>query len=285
MPVTDTPLRYPGGKSQLTPLLVDVLRANNLFYGEYAEPFAGGAGLALKLLLNGYVSKIYLNDADKSIHAFWLSVLTRTDDLCERICDAKLTISEWHKQKKIYYSSTRSVLDRGFSTLFLNRTNRSGIISGGVIGGLEQNGNYKLGCRFSKDDLIRKIRRIHANHENINLSCLDAIDFIRHELPKAAPDVLVNLDPPYFGKGRELYTNYYCVEDHARLAAIVKKMKQPWIVTYDDVSEIRNLYCKFSMYSSALNYSVQVKKVGTEILVLGPGLHAPTVLVPFLIAA
>lgn len=276
MPVTDTPLRYPGGKSQLIPFVIELLKENNLFYGEYAEPFAGGSGIAVKLLLDGYVDKIYLNDFDPAIYCFWHSVLNHTDKLCELIKDTEITIKEWHKQRQIYLKCDFShEVKFGFSTLFLNRTNRSGIIKAGVIGGLDQNGNYKLDCRFNKPDLIRKIRRIASYKTQINLSQLDAVEFINTVVPDTSPNTLINLDPPYFGKGPELYTNFYQPDDHAILAKAVCSIQRHWMVTYDDTPEIRNLYKQYATYTSNLNYSAQLKRVGTELLVLGPSLSPP----------
>lgn len=278
MPVTCSPLRYPGGKSQLAPLIIDLLRENDLFYCEYAEPFAGGAGLALKLLLDGYVTKLYLNDIDPAIHAFWWSVLNRPESLCEMVMAADVTMDEWHRQREVYLTQSSSLLKRGFATLFLNRTNRSGIILGGVIGGLEQEGNYKLDCRFNKADLVKKIRRIADHKEQIELTQLDALEFVSTVLPRMDKRGLVNLDPPYFGKGPELYTNAYEEEDHRDLAKAVAKIKQRWIVTYDDEPVIRSLYAKFRRFASQLNYFAQVKRVGTELLVLDPKLTAPACL-------
>lgn len=276
MPVTDTPLRYPGGKSQLIPFVVELLKENNLFYGEYAEPFAGGSGIAMKLLLDGYVDRIYLNDIDPAIYCFWYSVLNRTDKLCKLIEESEVSIEEWYKQRQIYLKGDFSQeVKFGFATLFLNRTNRSGIIKAGVIGGLDQSGNYKLDCRFNKPDLIRKIRRIASYRTQINLSQLDAVEFINTIVPNMSPSTLINLDPPYFGKGHELYTNFYRPDDHATLAKAVCSIQRHWMVTYDDTPEIRNLYKQHSTYSSSLNYSAQLKRVGTELLVLGPSLSAP----------
>jgi DNA adenine methylase len=276
MPITDTPLRYPGGKSQLIPLVVELMRENHLFYGQYAEPFAGGSGIAMTLLLNGYVDRIYLNDIDPAIHSFWFSVLHHSDELCEMIEQTDITIEQWQLQREIYVDTTISdIVRKGFSTLFLNRTNRSGILKGGVIGGTSQAGTYKLDCRFVKSDLIRKIRRIASYRQQIELFQLDALDFIQTVVPQSAPHTLVNLDPPYFNKGRELYTNFYQAEDHAKLAAAVSSIGRRWIVTYDDVPQIRDLYAAFPMYLNNLNYSAQIKRVGTEIIVLDPSLNTP----------
>lgn len=275
MPVTNTPLRYPGGKSQLTPFVVKVLRANNLFYGSYAEPFAGGCGIAWTLLLNRYVTEIYINDIDRSIHAFWASALKETDALCERIETTPVTIEEWHRQKEIQRASRPKRLDLGFSTLFLNRTNRSGILKGGVIGGLQQNGNYKLDCRFNRKDLIGKLRRIAHYKDSVHLFCMDAEQFIRHELPKMERNALVNIDPPYYRAGPELYTRFYEHDDHVNLAKAVSAIKQRWMVTYDDSPEIRNIYRKYPMRTQELTYYAQVKRTGVELLILDPKLKLP----------
>lgn len=279
MPVTDTPLRYPGGKSQLIPFVIDLMRENDLFYGEYAEPFAGGAGIAMKLLLDGYVDKIYINDFDPSIYAFWHSVLHESDDLCNMIEQTDISIEQWHKQREKYYSNNNiSLIEKGFATLFLNRTNRSGIIKAGVIGGLQQNGNYKLDCRFIKPEIIRKIKRISCYRDQINLTQLDAIDFVTSIIPKTSLTTLVNLDPPYFKRGPGLYCNFYKPDDHASLALSVSDISRYWIVTYDDEPEIRRLYEQYPMYSSKLNYSAQIKRIGTELLVADPRLRMPDAL-------
>lgn len=157
----------------------------------------------------------------------------------------------------------------------MNRTNRSGILKAGVIGGLKQEGNYKLNCRFTKPDLIRKIKRIYSYREQLSLSQLDAVEFLQTVVPKTGKDTLVNLDPPYFGKGPDLHTNFYQRADHAVLAKAVTSICRPWIVTYDDTDEIRELYKQYPLYSNRLNYSAQTKRVGSEVIVLDPNLRAP----------
>ncbi len=276
MPVTDTPLRYPGGKSQLLPFVVELLRENDLLYGEYAEPFAGGAGLALSLLLQGYVDRIHINDIDPAIHAFWYSVLHHTSELCELIESTAVTMDAWHEQRQLLAGDAAvSTLKRGFATFFLNRTNRSGILKGGVIGGYSQASPYPLDCRFNKKDLIRKIRRIASYRSQVNLTCLDAIAFLGEVVPNSGTRLLVNLDPPYFTRGPELYMNFYRPGDHERLAQAVQSLGKHWMVTYDDAPEIRQLYVDNRINQYSLSYTAQLKRVGTELMILGPSLRVP----------
>lgn len=275
MPVTDTPLRYPGGKSQLAPFVVEVLRANDLMDGVYVEPFAGGAGIAWTLLLSGYMSEVWINDFDPAIHAFWHAVLNDTDALCSRIASTAVSIAEWHQQRAVQTQSSATLLDLGFSTLFLNRTNRSGILKGGVIGGLRQESAYPLDCRFNKADIIAKIRRIALYRDQVRLTRLDAESFIRGKMRRLPRHTLVNVDPPYYRRGPELYCSFYNHDNHASLARAVRGIKLPWMLTYDDTPEIRAMYDGLPMQHNELTYSAQVKRSAVELLVLAPALQWP----------
>lgn len=275
MPITDTPLRYPGGKTQLSPFVIDLARVNCLYGGVYAEPFAGGAGIAWRLLLNGDMTEVWLNDLDPAIHAFWDAVVNQPDILCERILKTEVTIEEWHKQRKVLADPSAKSSELAFATFFLNRTNRSGILKGGVIGGKAQTGNYKLDCRFNKNDLIHKIQRIHVYKEVIRLSKMDAVKCLEtwnKELPRRS---LINIDPPYFNRGQDLYLSFYKPDDHANLAARIKKLERPWMLTYDDTPEIEALYSGLPIYRKNLIYYAQVKRRTSELLVLAPALQPP----------
>jgi len=282
-----SPLRYPGGKACLYDLMAQVLKLNDLDRGHYAEPYAGGAGLALALLVNGHVSDIHINDLDPAIWAIWYNILNDTDRFIKRMWATPVDIDNWHKQKDIYKKTNAShPLELGFAAFFLNRTNRSGIIgSGGVIGGKKQTGKYLVDCRFNKQGLERRIRRIAKYKELISLTCMDAIEFIdmcKIELPERS---LLCIDPPYFAKGASLYANSYAPKDHAILAKKILSVDkfnqisgtQKFILTYDNVEDIRKLYNERNQYTFDLNYSVQTKRLGTELLVASKGMKLPKI--------
>lgn len=277
MPVTTTPLRYPGGKSSILPMVSQIIYENNLNLCNYVEPYAGGCGLALSLMFKGVVHELHLNDLDRSIFSFWNQILHNTNAFIEKIERTPVTLEEWHKQRKIQErKDSASELSLGFSTFFLNRTNRSGVIQkAGVIGGLKQNGNYKLDCRFNKDGLIEKIRRIEKYKHRIRFYNMDALDFIEftdRELPK---NTFYCIDPPYFNKGSTLYTNFYNPEDHKHIANRLRILKKNWILTYDNAPEIQGLYKSQPQYKFNLNYSAQDKKVGTELLITHKSILLP----------
>jgi len=276
MPVTQTPLRYPGGKTAITPMVNTFIHYNGLKGCHYAEPYAGGAGLALALLFKGAVSQIHLNDFDRSVWAFWHSILYRTDEFLELIDTTEITIAEWHKQKAIQNDKEHiDELTLGFSSFFLNRTNRSGIIDkAGVIGGFEQKSKYPLDCRFNKENLKAKIKKIASHREKIHIYNLDALEFIE-KIDLKKENLFFCIDPPYFVKGQSLYTNFYEQSDHIVLAKIITQIKSKWILTYDYADFIKSLYTSFRQFSYSLNYSAANKKKGTELLVVSKGFKIP----------
>lgn len=276
MPTTPSPLRYPGGKTKLFPLLREIIIANDLRKGVYAEPFAGGAGLGLELLLRGWIAELWINDLDPAIHAFWHASLNEPDKLCQRIESADITLDEWHRQKSILMQKTdKNPIDLAFAVLFLNRTNRSGILKGGVIGGLNQSGNYKMDCRFNKIGLCKKIKRISIHKPVIHLSNLDAIECLQQWDKNLPQKSIINIDPPYYKQGSHLYLNHYRPDDHALLAAVIKSLDQKWILTYDDVPEIESLYHEFSAHKADIGYSTQVKRRANELIFMSKHLIMP----------
>jgi DNA adenine methylase len=275
MSLATSPLRYPGGKSCMLGPVSRILRGNKLERGHYAEPYAGGCGLALSLLFSGFVSDIHINDIDRSIWSFWHSVLHDTDKFVRLMEKTPVTIKEWKRQRRIL-SSESDPMKLGFAAFFLNRTNRSGIIKrGGVIGGLKQNGDYDIDCRFNKEELARRIRRIAKYRGRINLHRKDAIKFIDHVESDLPPQTFLYLDPPYFQKGSRLYTSFYRRKDHEKVADRILELKSPWILTYDYCEEIHDLYMARRQYQFSLNYSANVKRLGTELLIASKGLRIP----------
>lgn len=263
-----SPLRYPGGKAKLEPFIELLIEQTGHIGGTYIEPFAGGAGIALELLEKNIVKKIVINDLDKGIYSFWKAILTETDRFINDIRNISLTIDEWKQQKIIQKNNCRYSYELGLATFYLNRTNRSGIIKGGVIGGIHQDGKWKIDSRFNKDELIKRILRVKKYRENIYIYNEDISSFIRNYLPQYETNAFVYFDPPYFGKGKQLYSNFFSYEDHIRLERMIKNhVNCDWIITYDDVHEITNIYHHYVLKRFDLSYSVGVKRKASEIII------------------
>lgn len=274
MPTTYTPIRYPGGKSKIFPLVDSIIVESGLEGCTYAEAYCGGAGLAMKLLLLGRVSKVILNDIDPAVYSMWDAIVNHPDELCAFIERAELNIPEWKAQRKVYLTSDAPSLELGKAAFYLNRTNRSGILRGGPIGGMSQSGKYGLDARFGKVALCKKVRAIAARSSDITLHSLDACDFVDTVLV-GDDNVFANFDPPYVDKGPGLYENSYTEDDHRGIAEKIGLCEFPWMVTYDNSPLIIDLYKDFDMYLMDVGYSAASVKVGSELLIAGPGIVVP----------
>lgn len=266
-----TPLRYPGGKGRLGAWLSQLMRANRISGGWYVEPYAGGAGAAILLLSRGYVDHVVLNDLDPVVHAFWWSVLNDTDEFLRLLKSTPVTMESWERQREIHASiESFTLTEIGFATFFLNRTNRSGILKGGVIGGKAQNGPWSMAARFNKDDLADRIRTVASLRRHISLYKEDAVDLLRGIGADLPPKSLTYLDPPYYHKGSQLYRNHYKPSDHAAIAAAVAQFASPWLVTYDNCPEIKTLYQGCKSVEFTLHYSTHKSRpLATEVMFYG----------------
>ena len=264
---TYSPLRYPGGKAKILDFMKELIVTNNFTSKPiYIEPYAGGAAIALGLLIDGYVSRVYINDFDPAIYSLWKTIKNDSIKFIRKIKETDINIDEWLKQREIYKKS-KSSFDLAFATFFLNRCNISGVIKGGCIGGIEQKGNYKIDCRFNKEKLIEKIELIGSFADKIFPSRTDTLKFLNEDkIKKILNNSLLYLDPPYYEKGYQLYKNFYTHNNHVEISNGIKRLKTKWIVSYDNVPEIQSLYKNFYSKEFTLSYSAGKIKKGKEIM-------------------
>lgn len=269
--VMASPLRYPGGKGALYGRLRKVIRENELAGCTYVEPYAGGAGAGLALLVTGQVSRVVINDLDPAIHAFWASLKAEPEAMIDRVRKVPLNVKEWQRQKKIYSSRGSDVSALGFATLYLNRTNRSGVLNGGPIGGLDQTGNYLIDARFNRDGLAERIRTLGLFRDQIEVTSTDGRAVVRKYAAKS--NTFVYADPPYFEKAGSLYMNSFNAEDHEALAKeLNSKAAGTWLLTYDAVPQVDELYAERRVRRFGLNYSAHRVVKATEVAVLSDSL-------------
>lgn len=261
-----SPLRYPGGKTCIYKFVAKLLEENDMVGINYAEPYAGGAGLALRLMMDEYVNEIFINDLDPYVYAFWYAILNNPDEICEWIEDVEVSVRQWEEYKEVQRQyKTVSTLDLAKSTFFLNRTNVSGVISGGPIGGMAQKGKYKIDVRFNKQELIKRIQVISRFARRIHLSNQDGKDFL-YIIERQPKDFFIYLDPPYYQKGSDLYMNAFKDADHKALADKVRQLKKNWMVSYDNHEFILNLYKEENKVLYRLSQCAS-NRIGDEVII------------------
>lgn len=279
-----SPLRYPGGKAYMYNFIKNIISDVDISsHLEYIEPYAGGGGLALRLLRNKDVRHIHLNDLDKGIWSFWYAVLNYYNEFLDKLYNTNISIEEWTKQRDVYFSlrrgelSENDILDLGFATFFLNRTNRSGIIhSGGVIGGKSQVGKYKIDARFNLLALEQKLYAIYSLRNRISIYNEDGSDFIGAF--QCLNNSFLFIDPPYYSKSKKLYYSNFTDTDHIKLRDTLSKIGSLWILTYDYHPYIYQLYNNFHIYKFTVPYSANRARTGSEFLISN---HKLSFLSPF----
>lgn len=263
-----TPLRYPGGKTSLFEFFDEVIKKHEWQDVAYIEPYAGGAGAAISLLLLEKVRNIVINDYDPAIYSFWLSLKEYNAEFIKRVVDTPVTVEEWERQKKVYKAAdTSDRLSLGFATFFLNRTNRSGILNAGPIGGKQQLGEWKIDARYNKQNLIEKIKLIGLYGDRITVLNDDGVDVIERHVKD--PKSFFYVDPPYFVKGADLYLNAFKLRNHRKLAASLNKYNNAkWLLSYDNEKDILDLYSDRKYRTFDLKYSAHHNsKVGSELMI------------------
>ncbi|NEK93478.1 DNA adenine methylase [Modestobacter muralis] len=270
-----TPLRYPGGKQKLTEFLRRCVVAANDPELVYLEPYAGGAGAALALLKSNDVSRIVINDLDPAIYAFWHSAVHQNAELSNLVSTVDVTLEEWLKQREVYRATdVGDLLSLGFATLFLNRTSRSGVLGAGVIGGMKQEGAYKVDARFYRSTLIARLQTIQQLAKSITVTNMDGIDLFRKYSRRSSS--FFYIDPPYYEKGGSLYLNAFEHQDHMRLAACLNKYAdRKWIMTYDRAPEIVDAYKERRQSTFWLRYSAHRVVTATELFIASDGVVVP----------
>ncbi|MBQ8704262.1 MAG: DNA adenine methylase [Bacteroidales bacterium] len=262
----------------MTNFIVELFKKNNLTDIVYAEPYAGGAGAAINLLLKNSVNKILINDANIGIFSFWYYVIKENSRFVDMIQGCEVSLREWHRWKDVFKTATKSSFELGFATFFLTRTNRSGVLNAGPIGGVsaiqQEKAKYKIDCRYNRQNLAQKVKKIGTLADRIEVFNLDALDFL--QLNNVRDNLFVYLDPPYFQQGKSLYMDYYTQDNHRDLAFFLsQKAHFDWILSYDNVYEIRQLYKDFPLYEFDLNYSVRTHRKGRELLLHSNSLSFP----------
>jgi DNA adenine methylase len=263
-----SPLRYPGGKGALYSRLRWLIRTSGLAGCTYVEPYAGGVGAGLSLLVTGQVDRVVINDLDPAIAAFWKTLVSDPQSLIAQIKNVKLNVTEWKRQRKLYATGGGGDIEKlGFATFYLNRTNHSGVLNGGPIGGLKQAGAFKIGARFNRAELAERVRILGLYADQIQVSCDDGKRIIQRYGKRS--NTFIYADPPYFEKAGSLYMNTFADDEHAALSVTLNAMAdKAWLLTYDDVPQVDALYGGRRRRKFELNYSAHRVARATEIAVL-----------------
>jgi DNA adenine methylase len=268
--------RYPGGKSKIKKEIINYI--DEYDFDLYIEPFFGGGSIGLEVLKKRNINFL-LNDKDFGLSCLWQSVIFYPDELINLIESYIPNVSDFYSFKNELLNlqenmenSKKNILDIGFKKLVIHQISFSGLgtRSGSPLGGKEQKSKYNIDCRWSIDNLKKKINNLQKLNLNKKLFnnkfyCQDFAQLIQN-LPDNNKKFMY-LDPPYFQKGADLYQYYFTEEKHIELANVLKRLDFSWIMSYDDCDFIRNLYEDFNIKEINISYTINSPKLTKEVLI------------------
>ena len=246
-----SPLRYPGGKTWLTPHVRAWLKATGAPHPLILEPFAGGAVVSLTAVMEGLAKRARMVERDPDVAAFWRAALEHGDALMARVRDFTPTREA---VERLSSQAPADTLERGFRTLVLNRTRRGGVLApGAALIKRGENGNG-IASRWYPDTLIKRLEAIQIHADRIEFREGDGVSITRDLAPHKA-GVCFFIDPPYTatgGKraGARLYAHH--TVDHAVLFATLADSSVDFMMTYDCSDEIVALVRRHGFHAAAV---------------------------------
>lgn len=194
----------------------------------------------------GKVEKLYLNDLDTGIYALWWMIVHMPDELIHRIQTARPTQEDYFQARTKIAEDYRGLdlPEAAWTTLLNNRLAYSGVWKANPLGG--RNGcSTSLLSRWNPDDLCKRILHISRMADRITITQENAFEFIEEAYWNDHGTIVA--DPPYVGKGEQLYHTFYQEKDHRSLAFLLDTLHHGCpgtdiLLTYDYCEWIKKQY-------------------------------------------
>ncbi|MGV2292095.1 DNA adenine methylase [Trinickia sp. YCB016] len=264
------PLRYPGSKARSIEFFAEIARRNDLVGREIVEPYAGSGAVSFGLLERKLVSRAMFFERDPLVFSFWHCVFHRCQELIDAVLAVEVTLDTWHRLdvlRNVDDVNNNNIVQLGLAGLFFNRTNFSGVIHAGPIGGQSQTSDYSISCRFNKADLVKRIRDASSFGDRVSVFFGDAVHALEDAKSVNNENRFFYVDPPYFEQGRKLYRYHYRFGDHERLAGVLADASYDWVLSYDSHAVIDFLYSDHYKFRHVFRYSSKAHKMEEELVI------------------
>jgi len=233
------PLSYIGGKTRLAKQIIELIPAHKT----YVEVFSGGA----QVLFHKETSEVeVLNDLDGEIVNFFRVCQQHPDELI-RYLKSTLVSRTWYQLLKVTNPATLTDIQRAARHLYLLKNS---------YGGMVVKQNYHIHVvqppNFNPDKLPESIAETHTRLARVQIECLPYEKILKNF---DRPDTLFYLDPPYFG--RNLYRYNLSADDFTKMAERLASLQGKFILSLNDLPEVRKIFHQFKIQAVDLAYSAQ----------------------------
>lgn len=248
-------LRYPGSKAKLwrhiANIMPDSASTGGLFatgLRKYCEPFYGSGAIGWHVMnsLRAGVTDILINDIDPGMAAIWKMVLDAPQELTDKILSYTPTVDDFYRFKKRDGDRHIDPAQLAFEKIVIHQSSRSGIgCMAGVQGGINQNSEYPIDCRWKPERMAEKIWNYHhlmKSMKSVSITCRD----FEGPLERLEDGDFAYLDPPYYVQGGSLYKHSMSHEDHVRLRDVLRDATYTWVLSYDKCDEVISMYSSWA---------------------------------------
>jgi DNA adenine methylase len=231
-------LRYPGGKSRgkLKDQIIEHI-AEHHSGGSFGELFFGGGGITINLIKQKLIDNVTICEKDSALADLWWQIIDDPRGLIRKV-------ERFEPSVRVFLSAKLRVLAEqgtGFNFLVVNRLSHGGRgVKAGPQGGHNQDGKYKIGCRWNTETLVKHIQDLHDLFGTVDVKWVCGSYEGVQEL-----DYLY-MDPPYWDIGDEMYQHSFTENDHLNLFDYLRA-RDGWLLSYNNCPEVRNIYVGFNM--------------------------------------
>jgi DNA adenine methylase len=232
-------LRYPGGKSRgkLKDKIIEHI-AEHHSGGSFGELFFGGGGITLNLIKEKVVDNVIICEKDIALADLWWQIIDDPRDLIRKVERFTPSVRAFKDVKERVLAEQGN----GFDFLVVNRLSHGGRgVKAGPQGGHNQQGQYKIDCRWKTETLVKTIGLLHRLFGTVD------VDWFCGSYDDAPWGIdYLYMDPPYWSVGDELYQHNFTEDDHLALFDYLRG-RGGWLLSYNNCPEVRELYQGFNM--------------------------------------
>ena len=236
------PLAYIGGKNRIANKIIEHFPSHTT----YVEAFAGGA----QVLFHKEPSQVeVLNDLDGEIVNFFRVCQSHYAGLL-RYLSFCLVSRKWFALLEAQVPESLTDIQRAARFFYLQKN---------AFGGLVVNRNYHY-CvaqppNFTPGTLPKLIESAHQRLEKVQIESLPFQEVLKRY---DRPNSFFYLDPPYWG--RKLYRLNFEERDFIQLEEILQSINGKFILSLNDVPEVRKMFRNYNLREIRFHYSAQKQK-------------------------
>jgi DNA adenine methylase len=233
------PLAYIGGKRAIAKQIIDMFPKHTT----YVEAFAGGAQVFFKK----EPSKVeVLNDLDLEMVNFFRVCQQHYEELV-RYLRFMVVSRKWFELLRDTDPATLTDIQRAARQLYLLKNSYAGLV---------RHPNFRYGLAqppgFNPERLPEIIEETHHRLARVQIECLP-YEKVLAQFDGAS--TLFYLDPPYYG--RELYKFNFDHEDFRKMADLLGKLRGKFVLSLNEVPEVRAIFKAFHIKGIDLSYTAQ----------------------------